>query len=109
MIGSDFDTPIMYQDLANSYMGPISTPVIPGMIGGINTSYLGGIQLKQQPDRDAVILMNKKDNEGKNNFIKAAKFLGVLFLLGFIPGIVGNIGKSGGIVNYVKNIFKPAP
>ena len=43
MIGGDFDTPMVYQDLANSTMGPMVMPPLGGITGGYNTSYLATI------------------------------------------------------------------
>ena len=94
MIGGDFDVPIMYQDLANSTMSPMNIPfgMMPGMYGvgmyggGMaNTSYLGGVQMRQQPDRDKVEILNKKENSDKNIYkIKYVKSLFFPFCLKFI-------------------------
>ena len=73
MIGGDFDTPIMYQDLANSSLGtmPYTTGIPPAMygygMGGMagGSSYLGGVQMRQQPDRDKIEIMHKKENVGQ--------------------------------------------
>ena len=101
MIGGDFDVPIMYQDLANSTMSPMNIPfgMMPGMYGvgmyggGMaNTSYLGGVQMRQQPDRDKVEILNKKENSDKNTF-------------GSIAPLRKSIKKAGGIGSYLKNMF----
>ncbi len=106
MIGGDFDTPIMYQDLANYTMSPMSMPfgAMSGMYGGGigNTSYLGGIQMQSQPDADRVELINKKRQESKNTFKKAMLALGVIFLAGFVPAIRKNIKNAGGLGKYIK-------
>lgn len=118
MIGNDFDIPVMYQDLANYSMGPMSMPG--GMMPGImpNTSYLGGTQMPRQLDHDKVEIMNRKDREAKSTAKKVAIALGVILLAGFIPYFRKNITKAGGIKNYLsnswnsfKNLFKsnPAP
>ena len=114
MIGGDFDVPIMYQDLGNSTMGPMNIPfgMMPGMYGvgmyggGMaNTSYLGGVQMRQQPDRDKVEILNKKENSDKNTFKKAMMVLGGLILLGSIAPLRKRIKKAGGIGSYLKNMF----
>ena len=122
MLGNDFDTPIMYQDLANYTMSPMS-PIGFGMnpamgvgpmgtigTGGYNTSYLGGIQVKPQPDKDSVEIMNRKNQECYSTLKKVALTAGALFLLGFIPYFGKQIKKSGGIISYIKNLWKkPQP
>lgn len=114
MIGGDFDVPIMYQDLANSTMSPMSMPVgmMPGMYGvgmyggGMaNTSYLGGVQMRQQPDSDKVEILHKKENSDKNTFKKAMMVLGGLILLGSIAPLRKSIKKAGGVWSYLKNMF----
>ena len=114
MIGGDFDVPIMYQDLANSTMSPMNIPfgMMPGMYGvgmyggGMaNMSYLGGVQMRQQPDRDKVEILNKKENSDKNTFKKAMMVLGGLILLGSIAPLRKSIKKAGGIGSYLKNMF----
>lgn len=114
MIGGDFDVPIMYQDLANSTMSSMNIPfgMMPGMYGVgmygggmVNTSYLGGVQMRQQPDRDKVEILNKKENSDKNTFKKAMMVLGGLILLGSIAPLRKSIKKAGGIGSYLKNMF----
>ena len=120
MIGNDFDTPIMYQDLANYSMGPMSMPMMPGMmpgmVGGMNTSYLGGTRISPQLDHDKVEIINRKENEAKNTAKKVAIALGVIFLAGFIPYFRKKITSAGGIKKYLsngwdsfKNMFKSNP
>ena len=111
MIGGDFNVPIMYQDLANSSMGPLNMPfggmVGAGMpIGGYNTSYLGGVQMQQQPDRDKLVIKNKKENEDKNTFKKALGVLALEVGLGCIPIFRKGIKKAGGVIPYLKNMWK---
>lgn len=107
MIGGDFDVPIMYQDLANSTMGPMSMPFggMAGMYGAgmYNTSYLGGVKMRRQPDSDKVQIMNKKGNEDKNTFKKVLLALGGIVLLGSIAPLRKSIKKAGGIGKYMKN------
>lgn len=107
MIGGDFDTPVMYQDLANYTMNPMMGMPFGGMtVGGIgSTSYLGGVQMRPQLDNDKVQLMNKKNEEGKSTFKKAMLGIGACLLLGFIPVVRKGIKKSGGVWNYVKGLF----
>ena len=120
MIGNDFDTPIMYQDLANYSMGPMSMPMMggmmPGMMGGLNTSYLGGTRITPQLDHDKVEIMNRKNKEAKNTAKNVAIALGVIFLAGFIPYFRKKITSAGGIKKYLsnswnsfKNLFKSTP
>lgn len=112
MLG-DLDTPIMYQDLANYTMGPLGTPTmgmpmtgmpITGMpmMGMPNTSYLGGVRMQPIPERDMVELKNKKDNDGNKNLKTAAKILGAILAVGFIPYFAKNIKAAGGILKYTK-------
>ena len=117
MLGNDFDTPIMYQDLANYTMTPMSFGMNPmmgapigGIGGGYNTSYLGGIQIKSQPDKDSVEIMNRKRKEGYSTFKKVAITAAALALVGFIPYFRKQIKGSGGIISYIKNLWKkPQP
>lgn len=110
MLGSNFDTPIMYQDLGNYTMSPMYMPFGGMTAGGIGTtSYLGGVQMRPQPDHDKVQLMNKKNEEGKNTFKKAMLGIGAVIALGFIPVIGKGIKKSGGVWNYVKGLFTKTP
>lgn len=106
MIGGDFNTPVMYQDLVNSTMAPIYMPFggITGIgLGGYNTSYLGGIQMQKQLDHDKVSLMHKKETEDKSTMKKALMALAVILGLGAIPLVRKNIKKAGGAVKYLKN------
>lgn len=110
MIGSNFDTPVMYQDLANYTMNPMMGMPFGGMVGGIgSTSYLGGVQMRPQLDNDKVQLMNKKNEEGKSTFKKAMLGIGACLLLGFIPVIRKGIKNSGGVWSYVKGLFTKTP
>lgn len=112
MIGGDFDVPIMYQDLANSTMGPMRMPMgaMQGMYGTgmYNTSYLGGVRMPRQLDKDKVQIMNNKENQDKNTAKKVLIGLGAMIVLGSIPVLRKSIKKSGGIVNYVKKLFSPS-
>lgn len=116
MLGDDFNSPIVYQDLANSTMRPMNMNF--GMIpGGINysmypsTSYLGGTTMRQQPDRDLVNIMNKKDTQDRGTLKKVLIAMGVILTLGAIPPLRNSIKKSGSVFKYVKNLFakKPKP
>lgn len=112
MIGGDFDVPIMYQDLANSTMGPMRMPMgaMQGMYGAgmYNPSYLGGVRMPRQLDKDKVQIMNNKENQDKNTAKKVLIGLGAMIVLGSIPVLRKSIKKSGGIVNYVKKLFSPS-
>lgn len=104
MLG-DYDVPVMYQDLGNytpSYIMPgmIMPGMMPGMMPG--TSYLGGVQLHQQPERDKIELMNKKDKDGKKTAILLAKIIGAALLIGYIPYFRKSINNAGGFKEYVK-------
>lgn len=111
MIGGDFDIPVMYQDLANSTMSPMNLPLGTmsgmygaGMYGGVgNTNYLGGVKMRQQPDRDKVQIMNKKENEDKNTAKNILLGLGALVALGSIPVLRKSIKKAGGLTKYAQN------
>lgn len=105
MIGNNFDTPVVYQDLANYTMNPMMSPL--GMYGGgmyggmygANVSYLGHVQLRPQPDHDKVQIMNKKNQEGKRNFKRAMIAIGLMIVGSFIPSVFRGI----------KNLFKKTP
>ena len=112
MIGGDFDEPIMYQDLANSTMGAMNMSLEPmsgmygaGMYGGgsVVTSYLGGIKIPKQLDRDKVQIMNKKENQDKNTAKKILIGLGAFIALGIIPNFKKKYKKAGGLTGYIKN------
>lgn len=109
MIGDDFNTPIMYQDLANSTMGtmPYTTGIPPAMYGyGMGgTSYLGGTQMRQQPDRDKVEIMRQKENQDKSTLKKALWILGGAIALGSIPVLRKSIKKAGGLKKYVQSCW----
>lgn len=108
MIGDNYNVPIMYQDLANSTMGPLNMP-LGGICGigmppvGYNTSYLGGVQMQRQPDRDKLVIKDKKENEDKNTFKKALGVLAVVVGLACIPALRKSIKKAGGFNQYMKN------
>lgn len=71
MIGGDFDTPMVYRDLANSTMGPMAMPPLGGITGGYyNTSYLGGVRMQRQLDHDKISLMNQKEKEDRSSMKK---------------------------------------
>lgn len=102
MIGSNFDTPIMYQDLANYTMSPMNPTMMPfgGMTG---SSYLGGVQMQRQLDHDKVQLKNKKKEEAKNTFKNAMIAAGLILGLGFIPTLRKSVKNAGGIGKFFKN------
>lgn len=111
MLGCNIsDTPILYQDLADSTMAPFNFAnsgmmnAMYGTMGG--TSFLGGVQMRRQPDSDKVEIMNKKQQETKNTAKKLAIGLGGLFALFFVPQLYKSIKKAGGIINYTKKLFK---
>ena len=106
MIGSDYDTPVMYQDLG-AYTPPgMYNGMMPGMMG-MYPSYLGGVKMQPILCEDKVELINKKNKEGNKNAKKLGLAIGGLFLLGFIPYFRRNIKKAGGVINYIKNLFNP--
>lgn len=120
MIGGDFDTPIVYQDLANSTLPTMGMPMgmygygtgmYGGMVGG--TSYLGGVRMQQQPDRDKVEIMNKKEKEDTHTLKNTLIVLGTIVALGCIAPLRKSIKKAGGVKKYfastwdsIKNAFK---
>ncbi len=121
MIGGDFDTPIMYQDLANSTMGPMYIPfgTMAGMSGygtgiaGINSNYLGGARMRRQLDRDKIEVSNRKGNQDSHTLRNALIVIGACIALGSIAPIRKSIKKAGGISKYIKSFFskkaKPTP
>ena len=90
MIGGDFDTPMVYQDLANSTMGPMVMPPLGGITGG----YI---------DQDKINLMNKKENEDRSTMKKALAALGIIVAIGCIAPLRKSIKSAGGIGKYLKN------
>lgn len=115
MLGCSFsDTPIPYQDLASSTMPMMNLPLGPmygAMYGGTmpQASLLGGVQMKPQLDNDKVQLMNKKDEEGKSTFKKAALGLGAIVALCAGSVLFKSVKKAGGIGKYIKNLFTQTP
>ena len=105
MIGGDFNTPVVHQDLANSAMGPMYMP-FGGVIGGYNTSYLGGVQMQRQLDHDKISLMNRKENQDSSTMKKALGALVVILGLGAIAPLRKSIKKAGGIGKYLSNQWK---
>ena len=104
MIGGNFDTPIMYQDLANSTMGPLNMPF--GMYGGLYggySSYLGAVQLPTQLDQDKFQTMKQKENDGKKTLKIAGTALAIILALGGIGRIRKGIKASGGVSKYLGN------
>ena len=107
MIGNDFETPIMYQDLANYSMGPMITP-FGGMTNPYNTNMLRGTTMPRQLDADKIEIMKQKENQDKSTFKKAAIALGVILAAGFIPFVRNGI-KNGNLWQSVKDLFKSSP
>lgn len=115
MLGGDFGTPIMYEDIGKYYTGmnPMMMPGMYGMYGmgmmpygmGMMNPYLGKVQLQPILDHDKVQIMNKHKEEDKSTFKKAMLALGGLLLIGFIPTIRKGIKNSGGVINYIKNLY----
>lgn len=106
MIGSDYDNPIVYQDLGAYSMNPYGMP-ISGVAGGgmpyANSSYLGGVAMQPQLCQDKVDLINKKDAEGNKTLKKVAYTLGALLLIGYVPYFRKQITKAGGVAKYLSN------
>lgn len=107
MINNDFDTPIMYQDLANYSMGPITTP-FGAVTNPYNKSLLGGTTMQRQLDEDKVEINKQKENQDKNTFKKVALGLGLILAAGFIPAIRKGI-KNGNLWKSIKDAFKSTP
>ncbi len=107
MVGNDFDTPIMHQDLANYAMGPLSAP-FGNDIHPYNTNMLRGSTMPRQLDADKVEIMKQKEKQDKSTFKKAVVTLGVILAAGFIPFIRKGI-KNGNLWQSVKDLFKSSP
>lgn len=110
MIGDDFNTPIMYQDLANSTMGPmpytVGVPMTNGYItGGYGRSLLGGTKMRRQLDNDKIEIMNQKEKQDKSTFKIALWVIGGALALGSIPVLRNSIKKAGGFKKYAKNCW----
>ncbi len=106
MIGGNFDTPIMYQDLINSTMGPLNIPYAPGMYGAgmYGTSYLGGdVRLAPQLDQDKFQVMEQKENQGKRTMKIAGAVIGIILTLGALGRVRKGIKNAGGITKYLGN------
>ena len=102
MLGSNIDTPIMYQDLGYSTMGPAAYPI--GLLGGYYPSYLGGVNLPRQLDADKS-LDRVLEKEGISTAKKVAAALGIIFLVGLSGRFVKNIKAAGGIGKYLKDAW----
>ena len=107
VIGNDFETPIMYQDLANYSMGPMVAP-FGWMTNPYSTNMLHGTAMPRQLDADKVEIMKQKENQDKSTFKKAAIALGVILAAGFIPFVRKGI-KNGNLWQSVKDLFKSGP
>lgn len=104
MIGGDFDTPMVYQDLANSTMGPMAMPPLGGITGGYyNTSYLGGVKMQPQLDHDKISLINHKEKDDRSTMKKALAALGIIIAVGCIAPLRKSIKSAGGFGKYMKN------
>lgn len=106
MIGGDFNTPVVHQDLVNSAMGPMYMPfggVTGAGLGGYNTSYFGGIQMQRQLDHDKISLMNHKENQDSSTMKKALGALVLILGLGAIAPLRKSIKKAGGAGKYLSN------
>ena len=101
MLG-DYDVPVMYQDLGNYTMNPFIGGLMP-MGCGMYPSYLGDVRIRPLPERDMVELMNKKNDNGKENAKLLGKIIGAALLVGFIPYIGKNIKNAGGISKFISN------
>ena len=103
MLGSNIDTPIMYQDLGYSTMGPTAYPI--GLLGGYYPSYLRGVNLPRQLDADKFQIMDRKEKEGISTAKKVAAALGIIFAVGLSGRFVKNIKAAGGIGKYLKDAW----
>ena len=92
MIGNNLDTPIVYQDLATSSMGPMNI----GFMGGC-PSYLGGVTMKGQLDADKIEIKNKKEQQDKKTFKTALIALGAIVGLALMPSLFKKCKKLLGI------------
>lgn len=101
MIGNNFDTPVMHQDLANYSMSPMNF----GMMGMpyANTNYLGGVRMQPQLDHDKLQVINKKKQESKSTLKKALAAMGIILAVGFIPVLGKSIKKAGGVGKFLSN------
>ena len=104
MIGNSFDTPMMYQDLANSTMPPVNLP-LGGYYGTYNTSYLGGVQMQRQLDRDKVNIMQQKEQQDNGTMKKVLAAFVIILGLGAIGPVRKGIRKAGGIIPYIKKLW----
>ena len=104
MIGSNFDTPVMHQDLASSTMAPLNMP-FGGLYGAglYNPMYLGNVQMARQLDHDKFQTMNKKENECKNTLKIAGLAIATILAVGSLGRIRKGIKASGGITKYLGN------
>lgn len=106
MIGGDFNTPIMYQDLANSTMGPMPyTTGVPMMYGYGMGCNLGGVKMRRQLDKDKIEIMHKKEQQDKSTLKKALWIIGGAIALCSIPILRKNIKKAGGLKKYAQNCW----
>lgn len=99
MIGSNFDLPIMYQDLAESSM---MMPMMP-FGTALASPYLGGVQLQRQLDADKVYLQHRDDENTKKTARRALSVIGVIAGITFLPALFKSVKTSGGIVKYFKD------
>ncbi len=101
MIGENFNTPLMYQDLANSTMGPMYMHGIYG--GGMYSPLLGDVRLARQLDHDKFQVINKKEKEGTNTMKLAGAALAIILAIGGIGRVRKGIKAAGGFTKYIGN------
>lgn len=88
MLGSDFYTPIVYQDLANSSMPPMNLS-----FGQMTGSYLGNVKMRSQLDADKVDIMNRKESQDKSTFKKAMLALAAIGVIAILPSTFKKLGR----------------
>ncbi|MBP3925548.1 hypothetical protein J6E39_09970 [bacterium] len=120
-------TPIMYQDLANPFMGRMDVPAnigydmgvaglaSAGMVGGAGamgmpgamspqTSYLNGVKMKEQPKEDEYFKVKEEKAEGDKKLLKTALliFAGCV-ALGFISPLRKALTPKEGFGKFFSN------
>ena len=104
LINDDFNTPVIYQDLANSTMRPMNYNL--GGMYRTGPSLLNGVQMQSQLSEDKVEINKAQKAKGDGQLLKnVGLFLLGAAAIGFIPSMRKNIKNAGGIGKFVNKQF----
>jgi len=109
--GDDYLNPVMYQDISTASMQPVPSWGLSGTAGAEmpQTNFLGGITMQGQLDNDKYQKMQDKEKKDFGLMKKVGLAILVLGGLGLVKfSKIGKwiSGKSSGVTNWCKNLFK---